>query len=103
MSGVEVAIEWNGRPAPRLGARPARRSFVRSTCATSPTLRNGRRAGFCGSATGCRAAGEPLARLLLHAEGIASSNIEGLRVPSAQVATAGTERTTESPAGPRGS
>jgi Fic family protein len=87
MAGHELAIEWNGRPARAwlpdpLSARPLNLpvEVVRSTeRAAAAVVRVGDRlpSGY-----------EPLARLLLRAEGIASSNIEGLRAPVAQVAAA---------------
>src|SRR5476649_1024696 len=85
MTGAEVTIQWEGRPARAwLPAPLAERSFELSVPAARATER---------AAAGVRRVGdrvpsslEPLARLLLRAEGIASSNIEGIRVPTAQIA-----------------
>jgi Fic family protein len=87
MSGTEIAIEWHGRPARAWLPDPlAARSFELSVDVARATER---------AATGVLRVGdrlpsgwEPLARLLLRAEGIASSNIEGLRAPPAEVAAA---------------
>jgi Fic family protein len=86
-SGTDVAIEWHGHravawmPAP-LAARDSelRAEAVRSTERAAAEVRR----------VGDRLprGWEPLARLLLRAEGIASSNIEGLRAPVTQVVAA---------------
>jgi Fic family protein len=86
-SGTDVAIEWHGHravawmPAP-LAARDldVRVGAVRSTERAAAEVRR----------VGDRLprGWEPLARLLLRAEGIASSNIEGLRAPVTQVVAA---------------
>lgn len=87
MSGVEVPIEWRGYPARAWLPEPlsARRlelpvELVRQTERAAAEVRR----------VGDRlpSGWEPLARLLLRAEGIASSNIEGLRAPIVQVVAA---------------
>jgi Fic family protein len=87
MGGHEVAIEWNGHPA---------RAWLPDPIAGRPlelpveVARATERAAASVVRVGDRlpSSWEPLARLLLRAEGIASSNIEGLRAPPAQVAAA---------------
>lgn len=90
MPGAEVAIAWRGRPARawvpdpltlldlELSADVARRTeqaraAIRLADAQLPTR------------------WEPLVRLLLRAEGVASSNIEGLRAPPGLIALAETD------------
>jgi Fic family protein len=87
MSGTTVEIEWNGRPARAwlpdpLSARPLDLP-IEVARATERAA-----AGVARVADRLPSGWEPLARLLLRAEGIASSNIEGLRAPAAQVAAA---------------
>ena len=87
MSGAEVAIEWHGHPARAWLPEPlaARRLDlpVEAVRATERAAAEVRRVG-----DRLPSGWEPLARLLLRAEGIASSNIEGLRAPVAQVVAA---------------
>ena len=87
MSGAEVAIEWNGRPARAWLPDPL---ASRSLDLPVDVARATERAAAAVLRVGDRlpSGWEPLARLLLRAEGIASSNIEGLRAPAAQVAAA---------------
>jgi len=87
MSGVEVAIEWNGRPARAWLPDPI---ASRSLDLPVEIARATERAAAAATRVGDRlpSGWEPLARLLLRAEGIASSNIEGLRATAAQVAVA---------------
>jgi Fic family protein len=86
-SGTDVAIEWHGHPAVAWMPAPLvardlelRVGAVRSTERAAAEVRR----------VGDRLprGWEPLARLLLRAEGIASSNIEGLRAPVTQVVAA---------------
>jgi Fic family protein len=87
MSGGEVVIEWNGRPATAWMPDPLlSRSFdlaVDVARATEHSAAAVRRLG-----DRLPSSWEALARLLLRAEGVASSNIEGLRVPAAEIAAA---------------
>jgi Fic family protein len=87
MSGTEVAIEWNGRPARAWLPDPL---ASRSLDLPVDVARATERAAAAVLRVGDRLTSgrEPLARLLPRAEGIASSNIEGLRAPAAQVAAA---------------
>lgn len=88
MSGAEVPIEWGGRrlkawlPDPLSQAPPAELDAA--------TVRLTERAAGAVVRVGDRlpAGWEPLARLLLRAEGMASSNIEGVRAPVEAVASA---------------
>jgi Fic family protein len=87
MTGTEIAIEWQGRRA---------RAFVPyllSSRRFEPSVVVARASEQAAAAV--RRVGdrlprgwEPIARLLLRAEGVASSNIEGLRAPVADVAAA---------------
>jgi Fic family protein len=90
MRGVEVTIEWDGRPATAwspalLSARTGELDELSET-----TVRCSERAGGEVRRVGDRlpAGIEPLARLLLRAEGVASSNIEGLHADPAAIAMA---------------
>ncbi|HEX2039685.1 MAG TPA: Fic family protein [Acidimicrobiales bacterium] len=87
MPGSEVVVEWNGRPVRAWLPDPVgRTAFDLSPEAARRTERAAaavRRAG-----DRLPAGWEPLARLLLRAEGIASSSIEGLRAPVLDVAAA---------------
>ena len=87
MAGHEVTIEWNGRPARAWLPDPI---TARTLEVPVEVARATERAAGAVVRVGDRlpSSWEPLARLLLRAEGIASSNIEGLRAPSAQVAAA---------------
>ena len=77
MSGAEVAIEWNGRPARAWLPDPL---AARTLDLPVDLARATERAAAAVTRVGDRlpSSWEPLARLLLRAEGIASSNIEGL-------------------------
>jgi Fic family protein len=87
MHGAEVAIEWNGRPARAWLPDPlASRSLDLPVTVARATERAA--AGVLRVGDRLPRGLEPLARLLLRAEGIASSNIEGLRAPAALIATA---------------
>jgi Fic family protein len=87
MAGHEIAIEWNGRPARAWLPDPL---AARSTDLPVDVARATEQAAAAVVRVGDRlpSSWEPLARLLLRAEGIASSNIEGLRAPAAEVAAA---------------
>ncbi len=88
MAGTEVAIEWAGRPASAWLPDPlAGTSFEDIDV---PTARLTERTAGAIVRVGDRlpVGWEPLARLLLRAEGMASSNIEGLRAPVEAVAAA---------------
>jgi Fic family protein len=90
MSGEERRIEWQGRPAVAWSPhRLADRASELSALGES-TIRASERAAGAARRVGDRlpAGLEPLARLLLRAEGVASSNIEGLRADPAAVAAA---------------
>lgn len=87
MSGHEHAIEWRGR---RVLAWVPDRLTERDLTLSEPTARRTERA----VAAACRGSDslpddwEALARLLLRAEGVASSYVEGVRAPLEQVAAA---------------
>src|SRR5262245_5269879 len=86
-AGSEVAITWNGRPARAWVPAPL---TGRNLDLPAPSARATERAAAAVQRLGDRLpqGWEPLARLLLRAEGIASSNIEGLRAPAPLVAAA---------------
>jgi Fic family protein len=96
MSGTEVAIEWGGRPATAWLPDPL---ADRELLLTEPAIREVERAAGAVRRVGDRlpAGIEPLARLLLRAEGVASSNIEGLRAEPAAIAVAELEPDTSDP------
>jgi Fic family protein len=87
MSGVEVPIEWHGHPATAWMPRPL---ADRDLALPVDTVRATERAAAEVRRVGDRlpSGWEPLARLLLRAEGIASSNIEGLRAAVGAVVAA---------------
>ncbi|HEY3831530.1 MAG TPA: Fic family protein [Acidimicrobiia bacterium] len=98
MPGGELPIVWNGRratawvPDPLLpfGYDPPG-STVRALERAAGAVRHAGR--------GLPASWEPLARLLLRAEGVASSNIEGLRAPAVDVIAAELGATQDDAAG----
>ena len=87
MGGHEIEITWNGRPA---------RAWLPDLLAdlsldlTSDDVRQTERAAAAVVRVSDRlpATWEPLGRLLLRAEGVASSSVEGLRSPLAEVVAA---------------
>ena len=85
--GTEVAIEWHGHPARAWMPLPL---AARDLSLGVDPVRATERAAAEVRRVGDRLPGgwEPLARLLLRAEGIASSNIEGLHAPVAAVVAA---------------
>ena len=85
--GAEVAIEWHGHPARAWMPLPL---AARDLSLGVDPVRATERAAAEVRRVGDRLPGgwEPLARLLLRAEGIASSNIEGLHAPVAAVVAA---------------
>ena len=87
MGGREVEITWHGHRA--VAWVPDRLADLRLDL-TVDVARRTERAAAAVHHVGDRlpSGWEPLARLLLRAEGIASSNIEGLRAPVAAVAAA---------------
>lgn len=88
MSGTEVAIEWAGRRVMACLPDPLQQAGLPEL--DMATIRLTERAAGAVVRVGDRLppAWEPLARLLLRAEGMASSNIEGVRAPVAAVASA---------------
>lgn len=86
-AGSEIPIVWNGRRA---------RAFVPTLLSDRHLALDSRTAQATGAAaaevgfaaSGLEADYEPLARLLLRAEGVASSYIEGVRAPVADVVMA---------------
>ncbi|MGH9165923.1 MAG: Fic family protein, partial [Acidimicrobiales bacterium] len=87
MGGVERAVSWNGRrvmawiPDPLAGLSPnLSPGVIRRTERAAAAVRR--------ADDHLPVAAEPLARLLLRAEGVASSNIEGIRAPLADVVAA---------------
>ena len=87
MSGTELAIDGTGRPARAWLPDPLAARDLDLPVDARPRHRTRR---GCGPAVADRlpSGWEPLARLLLRAEGVASSDIEGLRAPVSQIATA---------------
>lgn len=96
-TGTEVPIVWNGRRAkafvPALLSERDLRLTVRTSQATAKAAAE---VGF--AASGLDADYEPLARLLLRAEGVASSLIEGVQAPVAEVVLAEAMVTSDSAA-----
>lgn len=94
MAGRTVEIEWQGRPAEAWSPATLTdradeiagldRATVRATERAAAAVRGVERSAVGGA--------EALGRLLLRAEGLASSNIEGLRAPVEAVAVAELER-----------
>lgn len=95
--GVEVPIVWHGHAARAWLPAPL---TARDVAIPTATVRATERAAAEVRRVGDRlpTAWEPLARLLLRTEGIASSNIEGLRAPVAAVVAAETGAATSAPA-----
>lgn len=87
MAGREVSITWNGRPAKAWVPEPL---ASRRLALAEPTTRATERAAWAArrSSDVLPARWEPLARLLLRAEGVASSFIEGVQAPLAAVVAA---------------
>lgn len=87
MSGRDVALLWHGR---RANAWVPDQLTERNLSLTETTVRSTEQAAAAvrRGSDGLPARWEPLARLLLRAEGVASSFIEGLRAPLADVAAA---------------
>jgi Fic family protein len=92
--GTEVTIEWRGRPA-----RAWLPAGLASLCYDPPaaTVRRTERASAAIARTAGRlhAGWEHLARLLLRAEGVASSSVEGVRAPLEEVVAAEVEQSTD--------
>jgi Fic family protein len=91
MGGTEVTISWNDRPATAWAPDPlAAQSFD----VGADVARRTERAVAAVRAADARlpAGWEPLARLLLRVEGVASSHIEGLHAAVADVAAADLDR-----------
>ncbi len=87
LAGNEVPIVWNGRRARAFVPMPlAARDLELGAKAIAVAARAG--ADVVHAAEGLRADYEPLARLLLRAEGVASSYIEGVWAPVADVVVA---------------
>lgn len=87
MSGRELAIHWNGRPATAWLPDPLAGSDL--SLSTGVVRRTEQAIAAVRSAGDHLPAGwEPLARLMLRAEGVASSRIEGLRAPLAAIVAA---------------
>src|SRR6185437_8769336 len=85
--GAEVPITWRGRRA--RAWVPAPLATRRLDLSPATARRTGEAVALVGAAgRTLPSLGEPVARLLLRAEGLASSNIEGLRVPLAELAAA---------------
>lgn len=87
MAGHDVEIEWRGR---RLTAWVPDPLADRDIALTEATVRRTEQAAAAARRVTDRlpAGWEPLARLLLRAEGVASSYIEGVRAPLSDVALA---------------
>lgn len=87
MPGQQLDISWNGRPATAWLPDPLAACDV--ALGTAVVRRTEQAiAGVLRAADRLPAGWEPLARLLLRAEGVASSRIEGLRAPLADVVAA---------------
>lgn len=87
LAGRELVIEWNGRPVAAWVPDPlAQRNLALSE--TTARLTERAIVAVRSGSDALPAGWEALARLLLRAEGIASSNIEGVRAPIADVAAA---------------
>lgn len=82
-----MPIEWRGRPASAWLPDPLAQLDL---ALSEPTVRATEQAAAAarGGSDALPARWEPLARLLLRAEGLASSHIEGVRAPLADVAAA---------------
>ena len=86
-AGAEVPITWRGRRARAWVPAPLAARRLELTPATARRTGEALALVAAGGRT-LPSLGEPVARLLLRAEGMASSNIEGLRVPLAELAAA---------------
>ena len=87
LAGRKVPIVWHGRRAKAfVPTRLGDRHLTLDSHATRATAVAAAEVGF--AASGLEADYEPLARLLLRAEGVASSYIEGVRAPVADVVMA---------------
>jgi len=96
-TGTEVAIEWHGHPARAwLPAALAARDLTLPVDAVRLTERAAAEIRRVGDRL--PSGWEPLARLLLRAEGIASSQIEGVRAPIGAVVAAEAGDPTAQPA-----
>jgi Fic family protein len=87
VSGRDIVIEWRGRPATAWLPDPLANQPLEVEAATVRKVERAV-AAVQRSRDRLQADWEPPARLLLRAEGLASSNIEGLRAPVAEVAAA---------------
>ena len=87
MAGREVPVDWNGR---RVRAWLPDALTDREIALREPTIRRTEQAAAAARHMTDRlpAGWEPLARLLLRAEGVASSYIEGVRAPLPEVVAA---------------
>jgi Fic family protein len=93
-AGREVSIEWRGRRA--RAWLPAPLSSRDLSVGPSTARRTGEALAQVRSlSTTLTSVWEPTARLLLRAEGLASSSIEGLRAPAAEVAAAELDESAE--------
>lgn len=87
MPGAEIAIEWRGRPARAWVPEPLAGLDLDLSADVARRTEQARAAVRLADAQ-LPARWEPLVRLLLRAEGVASSNIEGLRASPGLIALA---------------
>lgn len=90
MPGAEVAIVWQGRPARAWVPDPLASLDLELSVGVARRTEQARAAVRLADAQ-LPTRWEPLVRLLLRAEGVASSNIEGLRAPPGLIALAETD------------